>query len=130
MSMAGLGSHFLLIEQGYDVTQHLQWLPMVSVLLFDTSFFLGFMCVPSTVLSELFPTNVKCIAACIASLFGAISAFVATKSYQPLIDLVGQSNVFFLYGVIAFVVVPYALICMPETKGKTLQEIQDDLVKR
>ncbi|XP_001604518.1 facilitated trehalose transporter Tret1 [Nasonia vitripennis] len=129
LSMAGLGTHFHLIESGYDVTD-LQWLPVASLFLFDISFFVGLMCVPSAVLSELFPTNVKCIAACFASLAGAIFAFIATKSYQPLIELIGQSNVFFMHAVLTVLIVPYALICMPETKGKTLQQIQDDLVKR
>ena len=128
--MVGLGSHFLLIDQGVDVTQNLQWLPVASIFLFDIAFFAGLMCVPSAVLSELFPTNIKCYAACFASLAGAIFAFIATKSYQPLIELIGQSNVFYMHAVLTILIVPYALICMPETKGKTLQQIQDDLVKR
>lgn len=128
VAMAGLGIHFHLLEHGVD--ENLQWLPLASIFLFDMSFFAGLMCVPSAVLSELFPTSVKCIAACIASLVGAIFAFVATKSYQPMIFLIGQSNVYFLHAALIILVVPYALVCMPETKGKTLQEIQDDLVKR
>lgn len=129
IAMACLGIHFHLLEHGIDVTD-LQWLPLASIFLFDIAFFAGLMCVPSAVLSELFPTNVKCIAACIASLVGAIFAFIATKSYQPLIFLIGQSNVYFVHAALTILVVPYALLCMPETKGKTLQEIQDDLVKR
>ena len=130
VSLAGLGSHFLLIDLGIDVVSDFQWLPMVSVFLFEIAFFAGLMCVPSAVLSELFPTNVKCIAACFASLAGAIFAFLSTKSYQPLVGLIGESNVFFAYAFITVLIIPYALICMPETKGKTLQQIQDDLIKR
>ncbi|XP_014206046.1 facilitated trehalose transporter Tret1-like [Copidosoma floridanum] len=129
VAMSGLGGHFWLIDHGIDVDDF-QWLPVASIFLFDVAFFLGLMCVPSAVLSELFPSNVKCIAACMCSLTSAIFAFVATKSYQPLIDLIGQSNVYFTYCGLTLLVVPYALICMPETKGKTLQQIQDKLVKR
>lgn len=129
LGMLGLGTHFHFIEQGMDVGP-LQWLPVASIFLFDVSFFAGLMSVPSTVLSELFPTNVKCIAACLASLAGAIFAFISTKTYQPLTEMIGQSSVFFMYAGLTVLVVPYALICMPETKGKSLQQIQDDLVKR
>ncbi|XP_058804383.1 facilitated trehalose transporter Tret1-like [Phymastichus coffea] len=129
LGMLGLGIHFYCIDRGLNVSQ-LQWLPIASIFLFDVAFFAGLMCVPSAVLSELFPTNVKCIAACFASLAGAIFAFISTKTYQPLIEIIGQSNVFFVYAGLTILIVPYALICMPETKGKTLQQIQDDLVKR
>ena len=130
VALAGLGAHFLLIDKGYDVTDELQWLPIASILLFQIFFFVGFMNVPSAVLSELFPSSVKCIAACLASLAGALFAFISTKSFTPLIELMGYSNVFFAHAAVTLCVVPYAIVFMPETKGKTLQQIQDDLLKK
>ena len=129
VSLTCLGIHFYLVEKNFDIT-NLQWLPILSMFLFDIFFFFGFFNVPSAVLSELFPTNIKCTAACLASLAGAIFAFVSTKSYQPLIDLIGQSNVFFLHAIITILIVPYIILCMPETKGKSLQEIQDKIMGR
>lgn len=130
IAMAGLGTHFHLIQKEHSVTQELQWLPIISLLLFELTFFFGLVTVPNTVMSEVFPTNVKCIAACIGSLAGAFFAFVATKSYQPLVNWIGQSWVFYMYAIITVTAVPYALIFMPETKGKTLQQIQDKLLRR
>ncbi|OXU19110.1 hypothetical protein TSAR_004070 [Trichomalopsis sarcophagae] len=59
-----------------------------SIFLYTIAYCIGLMPVPSTILSELFPAaNVKGIAASIASLTGAGMAFLATKTYQPMVYL-------------------------------------------
>ncbi|KAL7305043.1 hypothetical protein TKK_0002826 [Trichogramma kaykai] len=133
LSMIGLAVQYLLIDglpaaATAGISSTLQLLPIGSIVLYEIFFFLGFFCVPNAVLSELFPANVKCATACLASLAGAVFAFVSTKSYQPLVEAIGTSNVFFLQAVLAFLVTPYVALFMPETKGKSLQQIQDDLM--
>lgn len=128
MSMVGLAVNSYLIEMNVD-TANLQLLPVFSVFLFIISYFVGLMCVPSTVLSEIFPSDIKCIAGCIASLVGALWSFAATKSFQPLVDSIGEPCVFLMHGIFALVFIPYVCFYMPETKGKSLQEIQDKLMK-
>ncbi|KAL7305037.1 hypothetical protein TKK_0002820 [Trichogramma kaykai] len=129
VGLAGLGAHFLLLDQE-ETFPNLHWLPIISLFVFEIAFFVGLMSVPSAVLSEIFPSNVKCIAACFASLAGAIAAFASTRSFQPFIGLMGTSNVFFMHAGITLLIVPYAIIFMPETKGKTLQQIQELLTRR
>lgn len=127
--MVGLGIHFYLLEDGEDVSD-IQWVPLISMFLFIIAFFAGLVSVPSVVLGEIFPPSVKALAALGASLIGALIAFGSTKSYQPMIDWIGQSNVYFFHAIVTFLAIPYAIFFMPETKGKSLQEIQDQLVKR
>ncbi|XP_012276394.1 facilitated trehalose transporter Tret1 [Orussus abietinus] len=127
-SLAALGMHFLFLDQGVD-SELLDWLPVVSLIVFEFAVFAGLMPVPSTVLSELFPANVKSTAACFGSASSAIFAFVSSKTYQPMVDALGEHYVFWIYGGIVILAIPYALIYMPETKGKSLQQIQEDLAK-
>ena len=129
VALAGLGTHFHLVENHYELAKKFEYLPVMAIFLFEISFFSGLMSVPSAVLSELFPSNVKCIAACLASLVGALFAFISTKSFHPLVEIVGQSNVFFAHSIVTIFIIPYAIICMPETKGKSLQQIQIELAK-
>ena len=130
ISMIGMGTHFLLIEKGIATFESLQWLIISSMLLFSALFAIGILAVPSTVLSETFPADIKCMVASIVSLTAAAFAFGATKSYQPLVDYYGHPFVLYLYAALTFLIVPFAMFCMIETKGKTLQEIQDILAKR
>ncbi|XP_070160175.1 facilitated trehalose transporter Tret1 [Polyergus mexicanus] len=123
VGMLSLGLHFLLLSRDYDPGD-LEWLLILSLLIFMSLCF-GLVPVPSTMLSELFPSNLKSVAGFIASITSAIFAFIATKSYQPLVDIIGEQYVFWMYTVIVIICLLYSLTLVPETKGKTLQEIQD-----
>ncbi|XP_014213990.1 facilitated trehalose transporter Tret1-like [Copidosoma floridanum] len=126
VAMGGLGLHFYLLGAGFD-PEGLQWLPVVSILGYLVTYAVGFSPVPSTVLSELFADNAKSVAALVATLSAPFFSFVVTKAYQPMVDRVGEAYVFWIHALFGFAAVPYALFVLPETRGKTFQEIQDAL---
>lgn len=128
IAMIGLGTHFLLVNRGYNADD-LQLLPIASAFVFQSTFVIGLLTVPSTVLSEVFPSNIKGIAAFAASMVGGICAFGSSKLFQPMIDLVGESAIFYAHAFLVMTAIPYVLIFMPETKGKSLNQIQQDLMK-
>lgn len=119
VGMLLLSLHFLLLDFDYDPGD-LEWLPILSLLIFMLMCF-GLVPVPSTMLSELFPSDLKSAAGFIASITSAIFAFASTKSYQPLADIMGDEYIFFIYVTIMIACVIYSLTLVPETKGKTLQ---------
>ncbi|XP_014206551.1 facilitated trehalose transporter Tret1-like [Copidosoma floridanum] len=130
LSMLGLAGHFAIVGDATDTSVELplglQLIPAASMFLFMISFFVGLLPVPSAILSEIFPANIKCIAACIAILTGAVSSFLSAKTYQPLLDLVGDTYVFLIYALMSSLILPYTLFAVTETKGKSLQQIQDE----
>ncbi|CAK9797998.1 Facilitated trehalose transporter Tret1 [Anthophora plagiata] len=127
VSMAILGLHFMLLDQNFD-PQKLEWLPILGMILF-MMMSIGLIPVPSTMLSELFPDHLKSIAGFSVSVTSAIFAFISSRTFQPLINLMTEKYVFWMYGVIMVVCLVYALTAIPETKGKTLQEIQEMLAR-
>ncbi|XP_018365009.1 PREDICTED: facilitated trehalose transporter Tret1-like [Trachymyrmex cornetzi] len=123
-----LGLHFFLLDYGYD-PDNLEWLIILSLLLFMMMYF-GLIPVPMTTLSEIFPSDLKSLAGFLGSITSAAFAFVASRTYQPLVDLISEKYVFWMYAVIIMMSLIYALTMLPETKGKTLQEIQDMMTAR
>ncbi|EGI65239.1 Sugar transporter ERD6-like 16, partial [Acromyrmex echinatior] len=117
-----LGLHFFLLDYGYD-PGNLEWLIILSLLLFMMMYF-GLIPVPMTTLSEIFPSDLKSLAGFFGSITSAAFAFVASRTYQPLVDLISEKYVFWLYAVIIMMSLIYTLTMLPETKGKTLQVIQ------
>lgn len=117
--MLSLGLHFHLLNLDYDPGD-LEWLLILSLIIFMLMFF-GLVPVPSTMLSELFPSDLKSVAGFVSSITSAIFAFISTKSYQPLVDIVGEQYVFWIYAGITIICLLYSLTLVPETKGKTLQ---------
>ncbi|XP_011158237.1 facilitated trehalose transporter Tret1 [Solenopsis invicta] len=126
ISLICLGTEFQLLDAGHDPA-NIQALPIFSVLLFQISLYIGIVSIPNAVLGEIFPPHVKCVAGCFASIIGAISSFISTSTYQPLINLITEKYLFYAYALLLITAVPYAYLCMPETKGKSLQQIQEEL---
>ncbi|XP_070148908.1 facilitated trehalose transporter Tret1 isoform X1 [Polyergus mexicanus] len=123
ISLAALGLHFYLLSLNFD-SGKLTWLPITSLLSFNIFVSYGLIPVPATLLSEMFPANLKNLASlCIAS-GNAMLSFVFAKTYQPFIDVAGETIVFWSYGLIVLTAVPYVWYLIPETKGKSLLEIQ------
>lgn len=121
IAMVLLGLHFLLLEQNFE-PKSLEWLPILAMILF-MMMSIGLIPVPSTILSELFPDDLKSIAGFTASITSALFAFICSRTYQPLIDLMSEKYVFWMYAIAMTVCLVYSITEMPETKGKTLQVI-------
>lgn len=129
-AMIGLGMHFLLIKDDMIDAQSLQWLPIVCIFGYLVTYAIGYSTVPSAILGELFADNVKSIAALVACTSASFFVFFVGKTYVRMVEFMGQTFVFWIYAILTFMATPFALIFLPETKGKTFWEIQNSLVKR
>lgn len=80
------------------------------------------------VLSEIFPNRIRGAAMSIAAFAHWVGNFTLTFSFPTIKENLGWANNFWLYGIICavgFVVLYYIL---PETKGKSLEEIEHELI--
>ncbi|KAK7860328.1 sugar transporter erd6-like 16 [Quercus suber] len=94
------------MNQGHNLLP--EWAPIlafVGVLFFIASFSIGMGAVPWLIMSEIFPIDVK----------GAAGSLVV---------LVNWLGTFFLYSAFSVMAVLFVAKVVPETKGKTLEEIQ------
>ncbi|XP_076249695.1 uncharacterized protein LOC143188992 [Calliopsis andreniformis] len=129
VSLCILTLEFQLLSFGFDPSS-VEGLTIFSLLVFYLAVFIGVLPVPPAVLSELFPPHLKCFAACIASSMAGIFAFISTATYLPLLNLITEQYVFLFYGLSLLTAVPFTIFWVPETKGMTLQEIQNQLVRK
>ncbi len=88
------------------------------------------------ILSEIFPTKIRGRAMAVATLSLWIANFVVSQSF-PMLDenpwLLEKFNhgfPFFVYGGFCVVLVVFMTAAVPETKGKTLEEIEQRWCKR
>jgi len=106
ISFIALGLHFYLLSLNFD-PEKLTWLPITSLLSFNLFVSCGLTTVPSTLLGEMFPANLKNLASlCIFSI-NALLSFIFVKSYQPFVNLAGETTVFWSYGFFVLGIVPY-----------------------
>ncbi|XP_015127531.1 facilitated trehalose transporter Tret1 [Diachasma alloeum] len=124
-----IGVNYLLLRNGYDIS-NFQWFIITEFMMFIFFLNIGLTNIPSCLLSELFSPELKEIGSCIANVVCSLSAFIATKRFQPLLDSTSEEFIFFLHAFLVFLMFVYTIIVIPETKGKTLQEIQTMLMKK
>lgn len=81
------------------------------------------------VLSEIFPNNVRSVALPVAAMVQTISSLAVTELFPWSLNAFGAANVFLMYAGIGLAGFLIMLVILPETKGKSIEEIEKDLVK-
>lgn len=125
VSTALMGVYFQLKENDPASMDNFGWLPISSICIFIIFFSIGFGPVPWLVMAELFSEDVKSVAGSIAGTSNWLSAFVVTLLFPILKSSIGPGPTFWIFTAIAVIAFFYSLFFVPETKGKTIIEIQD-----
>jgi SP family facilitated glucose transporter-like MFS transporter 8 len=120
-----LGIFFYLKTEGEDVD--IGWLPLTSVCLFIVVFSLGYGPIPWMMVGELFAPQIKGFASSISCVLNWILAFIVTRFYSDLAIAFGTHITFWIFAVISAIGTVFVFFVVPETKGKTLDQIQKEL---
>lgn len=98
---------------------------LVALVVFIASFAFSLGPVVWTVINEIFPNRVRGRAVAVATAVNWGSAWLVSQFFLTLIDSIGNSATFYLFG--GFSVLAYIWIwkTVPETKGRSLEEIQE-----
>jgi SP family arabinose:H+ symporter-like MFS transporter len=104
------------------------WL-LVFIVLFIAAFASAMGPVPWIVISEIFPTKIRGRAMSLAVLFIWVSCFIVSQTFPMLVDAIGNSKTFWIYALCSLTGLIFVVIMVPETKGKTLEEIEQSWKK-
>ncbi|XP_075226868.1 facilitated trehalose transporter Tret1-like [Lycorma delicatula] len=113
----------------FDATK-LRWIPYTNLLLFAFGYSLGIGIIPSTLLGEVFPANVRSKAAAVSTMFYAFSSFFVNKIFLFVSDNFGIECMFMIFAITNIVAAIFTYFYVIETKGKTLGEIQEILNRK
>ncbi|XP_055374301.1 facilitated trehalose transporter Tret1-2 homolog [Condylostylus longicornis] len=86
---------------------------------------LGLLTLPFSMLSEVYPPKIRGPCAGITTCFGYLMSFIAVNRYMAMVDGIGKENVFAFYGAVSFLSIIFLYLFLPETKGKSLIEIEE-----
>ncbi|XP_011313992.1 facilitated trehalose transporter Tret1 [Fopius arisanus] len=108
-------------------TDSIEWLPATGCMMYVVFFCCGYAPLPTTMNGELFSTNVKSLGCAINVSFANFVGFLVGKSYQVVSQSIGVYVAFWIFTIANFWGSIFIYFWIPETKGKTLQEIQEEL---
>ncbi|ARN57856.1 sugar porter family MFS transporter [Sedimentisphaera salicampi] len=78
-------------------------------------------------LSEIFPNKIRGLATSIAVFAMWIANFLLALTFPSLISSLDFDKTFWLYASICFLGAVFIKLCVPETKGKTLEQIEREI---
>ncbi|XP_043718762.1 sugar transporter ERD6-like 16 isoform X1 [Telopea speciosissima] len=110
--------------KGHDLLP--EWAPMLAVagvLIYIGSFAIGMGPVPWVIMSEIFPINVKGAAGSVVTLVCWFGAWAVSYTFNSFMDW-SSAGTFFFYSGVSAITVLFVAKFVPETKDKTLEEIQ------
>jgi sugar porter (SP) family MFS transporter len=97
---------------------------VITLMMYVASFAISLGPIFWLLISEIYPLKIRGLAAGIAAGANWTSNFIVSLTFLMLLDLLGPSWTFWLYGLLALGAWLFSYYLVPETKGRTLEEIE------
>jgi sugar porter (SP) family MFS transporter len=128
VGLTGIAVCMLLLSYGFGSADMNPKIILVGILGFVASFAISLGPVMWVLFSELFPNRVRGLAISFVGLINSAVSFFVQLIFPWELQNFGNSVTFLIYGVFAIVGLIVVVRLLPETKGKSLEELEAELV--
>jgi SP family galactose:H+ symporter-like MFS transporter len=106
-------------------TGSLAWLAVISMMLYVASFAISLGPIFWLLIAEIYPLRVRSSSEGLAATFNWSSNLLVSLTFLTLLQVIGAPRTFWLYGLFAIGAWLFSYRLVPETKGRTLEEIEN-----
>ena len=131
LSLAVMGTYEYLNEEPYcdpsdgsNFKSHLYPMAIASMACFIAGFSIGMGGLPWIIASEIVPLKVRGFGVGIVTCANMIFVIITTGLFRNFEDAVHSWGAFWSFGLVSFFGIFYVAVFIPETKGKSLEEIE------
>eukprot|EP00043_Microstomoeca_roanoka_P008454 m.81381 g.81381 ORF g.81381 m.81381 type:complete len:588 (+) comp14247_c0_seq2:59-1822(+) len=100
------------------------WLTIFAMCIYLSSFGVGVSSMPWAINAEIFPTHVRSAGTSYATATNWVFNLAVSLSFLSLTSALTEAGTFWLYSGISFLSIVYVYFALPETKGRSLEEIE------
>ncbi len=108
----------------------LKWLALGTTVAYIMCFSFSLGPIMLLMISEILPLSVRGVGMSITMMSNFFFNFTVTVSFLPMLEHFGKANSFWLYGVICLVSLVFCYFALPETKGLTLEKIEQNWINK
>ncbi|HEY7691750.1 MAG TPA: sugar porter family MFS transporter [Gaiellaceae bacterium] len=123
VALVGLGLFF----QVAAIKEQVGWLALASLIFYIASFAVGLGPVFWLMIAEIFPLGIRGPAMSVCTVANWGFNFLVSFTFLQLIDTAGKGGTFFVYAGLGILAVLFFAWKVPETKGRSLEEIEAEL---
>lgn len=105
-------------------------IPAICLTLYVATNTVGFMVLPGIMLGELYPAKVRGIAGGLTFMLFNMTLFFAAKTFPFIKRSIGIHGIFWMFGGSSLVACVFLYLVLPETKGRTLSQIEDYFLQK
>lgn len=116
--------------QTHTVSSSLKWASLITLLVYIAGFSFSLGPMVYVVTSEIFPMGVRGRAASVVAAVNWATNLLISATFLTITEMVGLPSVMFIYAGMCFLLLVFVILCVPETKGRTLEEISKELAKK
>ncbi len=102
---------------------------LIGLLMFVASFAISMGPVMWTLLSEIFPNKLRGLAISIMGFWNSIVSFSVATVFPAQLEFMGSGNTYLIYSFFGLLTLLFVWRFVPETKGKSLEELESKLIK-
>jgi SP family arabinose:H+ symporter-like MFS transporter len=126
--IAGMAISLLVISWAFGQATMNAPLVLIAIIGFVASFAISLGPVMWVLLSEIFPTEQRAAAISVAGFFNSLVSATVTFIFPWALSALKPSGTFLAFGLMASAALLFTLLFVPETKGRTLEELEQDLM--
>lgn len=110
----------------YSMTIWKEWLSWAIFITVTLQYIIGYwaICTMETMRSELLPMSMKGVGGCLCVMANALAIVISVRMFLPITTTFGIQYKFLLFMVTGIIAFAYIYKVLPETRGKTLVDIQ------
>lgn len=124
-SQFALAAYLYFKDQG-SLTYDAMWIPVILINLKILAVAVGMLPIPNVIGGEVFPLEYRSIGGMISQASFSGTFFLVLKTFLSLTEAIGMAGVYLVYGGVISYCMAIIWLLLPETKGKTLQQIEDE----
>lgn len=128
--MAILSTYLFIKNQNEYLVKDGGLIPAVCIIMYIFFSTFGFLTLPFAMIGEVYPASVKDTLSGFTTCLAYVFSFITVKVYPDMVFLMGKHGVFLFYAILSGLGTLFVAMFLPETKGKSLLEIEEIFDKK